>query len=201
MHSEAIASDAAHAAFTPPGSITMLLSRANGGDGQAFTHLFPLIYKDLHRIAEGYLRYELQGQTLQPTALVNELYLRLAGYNGLDFRNRSHFFALAARTMRRILVDHARARHAAKRGAGVKVPLDEALDAAPQRDRILVLLDHALDQLAKVDETKAQLVEMRFFAGMTAEDIAGCIDMPVYTVRRELRRAQVWLRREIESWT
>jgi len=178
-------------------SITVLLSRMNTGDPQAFTNLVPLIYKDLHRIAEGYLRHELSGHTLQATALIHELYLRVASDQALTYRSRGHFFALAARTMRRILVDHARARNAAKRGAALKVSLDESLESAQPRDRMLVLLDDALNELAKQDEGQAQLIEMRFFGKMTAEDIANSLDIPVHVVRRELRRAQAWLRREM----
>jgi RNA polymerase sigma factor (TIGR02999 family) len=182
-----------------PDSITMLLSRTSAGDQQAFTHLIPLIYKDLHRIAEGCVRSELPGHTLQATALIHEVYLRLVDYHGLDYRDRGHFFALAARIMRRILVDHARARRAVKRGSALKITLDENLKVSSEKERIVVLLDDALKQLAKQDATKARLVEMRFFAGMTAEDIAECVAMPVHTVRRELRIAQAWIRRELDT--
>jgi RNA polymerase sigma factor (TIGR02999 family) len=177
----------------------MLLSRASAGDPEAFTHLAPLIYRDLHRIAEGHLRKELPGHTLQATALIHEVYLRLVNYQGLGGGDRSRFFALAARMMRQILVDHARRRNAAKRGAGMKVTLDENVEFGVQRDRMVVRLDDALKQLAEQDETKARLVEMRFFGGMTAENIAECTAMPVHTVRRELRIAQAWLRREMEA--
>lgn len=198
MQLEAFATELSNSAAPPPGSITTLLSRASDGDQQAFSHIIPLIYRDLHRIAEGYLRNELPGHTLQATALINEAYVRLAGARNLDCRDRTHFFALAARVMRRILVDHARARHAAKRGAGLKVTLDNNVDTAPEREEIVMLLDDALIRLAKQDQKKAKLVEMRFFGGMTADDIADYVSMPVHSVRRELRLAQAWLRREIE---
>jgi RNA polymerase sigma factor (TIGR02999 family) len=193
-----LANDQFGASVMASDSITMLLSRVSAGDSEALTHVLPLIYKDLHRIAEGCLRNERPGHTLQATALIHESYLRLVDYHGLDYRNRSHFFAVAARVMRQILVDHARARRARKRDAAMNVTLDENFEFAPQQDRIVVRLDDALKQLAKEDEKRARLIEMRFFGGMTAEDIAGYLDMPVHTVRRELRSAQAWLRREME---
>ena len=178
-------------------SITVLLSRV-GGDREAFDQLIPLVYQELHRIAEGYVRRESQNYSLQPTALIHEAYLRLSGYRGAGYQNRSHFFGFAARVMRQILVDHARARQAAKRGAQVKVTFDQSFDFAPERDRVVMALDDALHTLAREDARKARLVEMRFFGGMTAEEIAECEEMPVHIVRRELRAAQAWLRREIE---
>jgi RNA polymerase sigma-70 factor (ECF subfamily) len=182
-----------------PLAITALLSRVSGGDREAFDDLMPLVYEQLHRIAEGYLRREFQNRTLQPTALIHEAYLRLAEHNSSAYENRSHFFGVAARVMRQILVDHARARQAGKRGADLKVPLHPNLDLAPERDRVVIALDDALNALALKDEKKARLVEMRFFAGMTAGEIAECIGTPIHIVRRELRTAQAWLRREIEA--
>jgi RNA polymerase sigma factor (TIGR02999 family) len=180
-------------------SITQLLSRAGGGDRDAFNNLVPLVYDELHSIAEAYLRRELGNRTLQPTALINEAYLRLAHSGCSAYENRAHFFGVAARVMRQILVDHARSRKAGKRGDGLKVPLHPGLDFAPERDRIVIALDDALNLLAGEDERKAALVEMRFFAGMSANEIAECTGTPVHTVRRELRMAQAWLRREIEA--
>lgn len=181
-----------------PDSITVLLSRINDGDRNAFDHLVPLVYHELHRIAEGYLRRESQNHTLQATALIHEAYLRLAEYGGTGYQNRKHFFAIAARVMRCILVDHARARDAEKRGSGMTVALDGS-EFSAERDRIVISLDDALKALAGEDDRKARLVEMRFFGGMTAEEIAECVETPVHVVRRELRNAQVWLRREIEA--
>jgi RNA polymerase sigma-70 factor, ECF subfamily len=183
----------------PAESITVLLSRMNGGDRDAFDHLVPLVYQELHRIAEGYLRRESPNHTLQPTALIHEAYLKLAESGGAGYQNRKHFYAIAARVMRQILVDHARARATAKRGAGLTVALDPGSDFSPERDRIVISLDDALNALAIQDETQGRLVEMRFFGGMTAEEIAECMAMPVHAVRRELRIAQAWLRREIEA--
>jgi RNA polymerase sigma factor (TIGR02999 family) len=182
-----------------PESVTTLLARVNGGEHGAFDLLVPLVYQELHRIAEGYLRRESQNHTLQPTALVNEAYLRLVDYSGTSYENRTHFYAIAARVMRQILVDHARARHAAKRGAAVKLPLDERLDLAAERDKIVIALDDALNTLASEDDEKARMVEMRFFGGMTAGEIAESMGAPLHIVRRELRTAQAWLRREIEA--
>ncbi len=182
-----------------PESVTTLLSKVNGGEHGAFDLLVPLVYQELHRIAEGYLRRESQNHTLQPTALVHEAYLRLVDYSGSGYENRTHFFAIAARVMRQILVDHARARHAAKRGAAVKLALDERIDFAAERDKIVIALDDALNTLASEDDEKARMVEMRFFGGLTALEISECIGAPLHIVRRELRTAQAWLRREIEA--
>jgi RNA polymerase sigma factor (TIGR02999 family) len=182
-----------------PESITVLLSRVTGGDREAFNSLIPLVYQELRRIAEGYLRRESQNLTLQPTALIHEAYLRLARSGAAGYQNRSHFFGIAARVMRQILVDHARARRASKRGADVKIALEPRFDLAPQRDKIVIALDDALKTLALEDAGKARLVELRFFGGMTAEEIAECVGTPVQVVRRELRAAQAWLRREIEG--
>jgi RNA polymerase sigma factor (TIGR02999 family) len=179
------------------GEITALLSRLNRGDRGAFDDLVPLVYEELRRIAQAYLRREATDHTLQPTALIHEAYLRLVD-NGTDYESRKHFFAIAARVMRQILVDHARARYAAKRGAVLTVPLEPGCDYAPERDRILICLDDALETLATEDTRKASLVELRFFGGMTAEEIAECEAIPVHIVRRELRNAQIRLRQEIE---
>ncbi len=193
-----------HGVFSPAGesgesreSITTLLSRLNGGDQGAFNDLMPLVYHELHRIAEAYLRRESHDHTLQPTALIHEAYLRLAQYDGADYQSRKHFYAVAARVMRRILVDHARARYAAKRGAAMTVALERDADVATERDAVVISLDDALTALAGADEAKARLVEMRFFAGLTVEEIANCMGTPVHIVRRDLRSAQVWLRQEM----
>jgi len=181
-----------------PDSITAQLFRVNSGDRRAFDDLIPLIYQELHRIAEGYLRREWQNQRLPPTALVHEAYLRIVQITGAEYQNRKHFFVVAARVMRRILVDRARARGAAKRGAELTVHLDPGCDFVQERDRTVTSLHDALDMLAREDETKARLIEMRFFGGMTPEEISECVSMPVPVVRRELRIAQAWLRQQIE---
>jgi RNA polymerase sigma factor (TIGR02999 family) len=184
---------------TAPESITVLLSRVSSGGREAFDQLIPLVYHELHRIAEGYIRRESRNHTLQPTALIHEAYLRLVESSGAGYQNRAHFFGVAARVMRQILVDHARTRQAAKRGANVKVALEPRFDLAPERDRIVLALDDGLNALARDDERKARLVEMRFFGGMTGDEIAECLGISVHIVRRELRIAQAWLRREIEE--
>ena len=180
-------------------SITVLLSRVSEGDRHAFDDLIPLVYEELHRIAEAYLRREFQNRTLQPTALIHESYLRLVQYGQAAYQNRAHFFGVAARVMRQVLVDHARARQAGKRGPGAKIALHPGVDVAPERDRVVIALDDALNALAGHDEAKARLVELRFFVGMSATEIAECLGAPVHAVRRELRVAQAWLRREIEA--
>jgi RNA polymerase sigma factor (TIGR02999 family) len=179
-------------------AITELLSRAGGGDREAFDRLIPIVYQELHRLAEGHLRREWKNQTLQPTALIHEAYARMVVQGGQP-QDRAQFFGIASRVMRQILVDYARSRNAAKRGADAKVTLQPGLDFAPDRDRVVIALDDALQSLARSDAHKAELVEMRFFAGMTAVEIAECLALPVHTVRRELRTAQAWLRREIEA--
>jgi RNA polymerase sigma factor (TIGR02999 family) len=180
------------------GAITSLLSRLKVGDRDAFDDLVPLVYHELRRIAQAYLRRESKNHTLQPTALIHEAYMRLA-QSKTDYENRRHFFAIASRVMRQILVDHARARAATKRGAGITIALEQNCDLALERDRILMSLDDALNTLAAEDEWKARLVEMRFFGGMTAEEIADCVEVPVHIVRRDLRSAQIRLRQEIEQ--
>jgi RNA polymerase sigma factor (TIGR02999 family) len=180
-------------------SVTVLLSRVGAGDRDAFDQLIPLVYRELHRIAEGYVRRESHNLSLQPTALIHEAYLRLAESSGAGYKSRTHFFGVAARVMRQILVDHARARQAGKRGAGLNVAFEQRFDFAPEKDRIVMALDDALKTLAREDGEKARLVEMRFFGGMTSEEIAECLEIPVHIVRRELRAAQAWLRREIEE--
>jgi RNA polymerase sigma factor (TIGR02999 family) len=180
-------------------SITVLLARVNDGDRRALDDLIPLVYNELHRMAAIFLRRESQHHTLQSTALIHEAYLRLADYGGAPYRNRGHFYAVAATVMRRILVDHARARHAAKRDTRSVVTLQPNTDVARERDRVVISLDDALTALAREDETKARLVEMRFFGGLTVQEISECMDIPDYTVRRALRSAQIWLRREMEA--
>jgi RNA polymerase sigma-70 factor (ECF subfamily) len=182
-----------------PAEVTNLLSRVNQGDRDAFDQLMPMVYHELHRIAEGYARRESQLQTMQPTALIHETYLRLVASSGACYQSRTHFFGIAARVMRQILVDHARARQAAKRGPDAKVEFEQRFDVAPERDRIVLALDDALNTLARYDNHKSRLVEMHFFGGMSAEEIAGCGETSAHTVRRELRAAQAWLRKEIET--
>jgi len=178
-------------------SVTVLLKQLGNGDRGVLDALVPLVYRELHQIAESYLRREAAGHTLQPTSLIHEAYLRLVEQSHPDYTSRAHFYGVAARVMRQILVDHARARHALKRGGEeTDVPLSDTLEC-PGRPVLVIALDEALDRLTSVDERKARFVEMRFFAGMTAEEISACSDIPSHTVRRELRLAQAWLHKEL----
>ena len=180
-------------------SITRLLGSLREGDRGVLDQIVPLVYAELHKLAAGYLRSERQGHTLQPTALVNEAYMRLAGQAQPEYQNRSHFFGVAAQVMRQILVDYARSRKAAKRGGGQNLlPLEDALEFTPEKSNQIVDVDDALNVLANMDPLKARLIELRFFGGMTAEESAEYLSMPVNDVRRELRVAQAWLRRELD---
>jgi RNA polymerase sigma factor (TIGR02999 family) len=179
-------------------SITVLVHDYANGDRSALDRLLPLVYAQLRRIAQKHLRDERPSHTLAPTALVHEMYLRLAGQTPPDLRDRVHFLSVAALVMRQILVDHARAKYADKRGGRQeKLSLDEAQSACMERPAIMVQIDDALNLLASHDAHKAKLIEMRFFGGMTAEESAAALDMPVHVVRRDLRVAQAWLQREL----
>jgi len=183
-------------------SLTQLLREVKEGDKDALDRLLPIAYRELRRIAESYLRRERPDHTLQPTALVHEAYLRLLAQDQPDFRDRSHFFGIAAQLMRQILVDHARTRNAGKRGGGAaKISLDD-LNGASESDPALFLdLDRALTKLDARDARKARAVEMRFFAGLSAEESAEALGVSVETVRRDLRLAQAWLQRELSGTT
>jgi RNA polymerase sigma-70 factor (ECF subfamily) len=182
-----------------PGSVTGLLLAWRGGDEAALEQLVPLVHQELHRIARGCMRGERAGHSLQATALVNEAYLRLIGAQQVDWQNRVHFLAVSARLMRRILVDFARAKNYQKRGGGAQaVTLDEALVVVePGRD--LIAIDEALDALAKMDERKAKVVEMRFFGGLTVEETAAALGVSPDTVMRDWRLAKAWLMRELKG--
>ena len=182
--------------------ITGLLARWSQGDEHALDHLAPLVYRDLRRMAARLLRNERPGHTLQPTALVNEAYMKLAGDARIQWQNRAHFFAVASRVMRQILVDHARSHGRAKRGGRVAVlPLDEALVFAPERSADLLALDQAMERLDRVDSRKVKVVEMRFFGGLNNEEIAQVLQISPNTVMRDWNMAKAWIRREIESNT
>jgi len=181
-------------------SITLLLRDWANGEKDALDQLIPLFYTELRRIADGFLRNERPGHTLQPTALINELYARVVSQDQPEYRNRAHFLGVAAHVMRQILIDHARARAAAKRGGPKeKFSLEEAMDAAFERPSEIIAVDDALNELERRDPRKAQLVQMRFFGGLTAEESAEVLQLPVATVRRELRVAQAWLQRELDQ--
>jgi RNA polymerase sigma factor (TIGR02999 family) len=181
-----------------PQQITGMLRQFAAGDKSALDRLMPLVYAELRRLAGSQLRRERDGITLQPTALVHEAYARLIDQDQPDFRNRAHFLGVAAKLMREILIDSARRRNAAKRGGGqINLSLDEALDGVRERSIVLIALDQAMRTLERKDPLKARLVEMRFFGGLTAEEMAEITEISVNSVRAELRIAQAWLRRRL----
>ena len=177
-----------------PGQVTDLLHAWGAGDEAALHQLVPLVESELRRLAGDYMARERTGHTLQPTALVNEAYLRLVDAHDIRWQGRAHFFGIAARLMRRVLVDHARARGFQKRGGGAHpVPLDAAVLVSRSPDITLLDLDQALEGLGKIDERKARVVEMRFFGGMTVEETADALSVSSDTVKRDWRLAKLWL--------
>jgi RNA polymerase sigma factor (TIGR02999 family) len=179
-------------------SVTKLLLEWGHGSSVARDELMPLVYEELRRLAGARLRDERADHTLQATAIVHEAYLRLVDQRRVRWRNRAHFFAIAARMIRRILVDHARRRQAGKRGGGrVRVTMDEEWAGLAERDLDLVALDEALRELAELDPELARLVEMRFFGGLTIEETAAALEISPATVKREWAAARAWLRRRI----
>jgi len=180
--------------------INELLASWGRGDPEAREALIPVVYDELRRLARHHLRRERPDHTLQSAALVNEAYLRLVRQEPPQWQNRAHFFGVAAQMMRHILVDHARNRLAAKRGAGVpRLALDPELAPAQERGIDLVLLDDALTRLAELDPQQARLIELRFFAGLSIEETAVVMDISPATVKREWATARVWLRRELNK--
>jgi RNA polymerase sigma factor (TIGR02999 family) len=178
--------------------ISRLLRAWGDGDQAALNQLTPLVYTELHRIAHRYMRRQLPRQTLQTTALVNEAYLRLVNVEDVRWQDRTHFFAVSAQIMRRILVDSARARLADKRGGSLThVYLDESMDASPQNGEELIALDDALNALEKMDPRKARVVELRFFGGLSVEQTAEALKISVPSVKRDWKLAKVWLTREL----
>ncbi len=179
-------------------SITVLLQQFAQGDKNALDTLVPLLYPELRRLARGYMRKEDHGHTLQPTAVVHEAYARLVKQQVPDFRGRAHFMAVAAQIMRQILIDHARVRDAGKRGGGaMKVPHAANHVAVEQPPAVVLAVDDALKRLSETDSLKGKLIELRFFGGLTADESAEVLNIPVVTVRRHLRVAQAWLQREL----
>jgi RNA polymerase sigma-70 factor (ECF subfamily) len=177
--------------------ITELLQAWRNGDEQALERLTPQVYRELHRAAKLCMKGERDGRTLQTTALINELYLRLADLKGIDWQNRAHFFALCARQMRRILTDQARARQSHKRGGAQPISLDAAPLVLPKSHAEVLAVDDALKALAKVDLRKSKVVELRFFGGMTVEETAVVLKVSPDTVVRDWRLAKAWLHREL----
>ena len=181
--------------------ITGLLLAWGKGDKAALDKLMPLVYVELRRLAHQQMRRERGGATLQTTALVNEAYLRLVDYKRTTPQDRSHFFAIASQAMRRILVERARMRRATKRGSGEKVPLDEAAEAQHERATDLVALDDALTALSAIDPRKSQVVELKYFGGLTIQETADALGISTPTVEREWQTARIWLFREISKST
>jgi RNA polymerase sigma-70 factor, ECF subfamily len=191
-----------HGGAMTPGStqsVTGLLQAWASGDQAALDELLPLVYDDLRRQARRYMRAQPAGHTLQTTALVHEAYLRLVGQSSVEWKGRAHFFGVAAKAMRSILVDHARARGAAKRGGSARtITLDEARAiAGPQASVDVLALDEALGRLAELDSRKSQLVELRYFGGLGIEEAAAVLGVSPATVKREWTTARAWLRREL----
>ena len=183
------------------GDVSALLRAWSNGDQNAIQALTPIVYDELHRLARHYMRRERSGHSLQATALVNEAYMRLADYTRMRWQDRAHFFAVSAQVMRRILVEHAR-RHNVKRGRGVQhVSLDEVVVVAhgKEAETDLVALDEALVALARIDPRKAQIVEMRFFGGLTVEEIGDVLRVSTGTIKRDWRAAKAWLYQELSD--
>jgi len=178
--------------------VTRLLAEWANGNRQAMDQLTPLVYGELRQLAAGYLRQERPDHTLQPTALVHEAFLRLVDQRNTDWQSRSHFYGVAAHLMRRILADHARRRHAGKR-AGQRVSLEETVSFASERGADLVALDDGLSELEKHDPRKCRAVELRYFGGLSMEEIAQALEVSVVTVRRDLRMAEAWLHQQMRS--
>jgi RNA polymerase sigma factor (TIGR02999 family) len=182
-----------------PEEITVLLAQFAKGDEGAISKLLPLVYDELHRLAASYMRRERPDHTLQPTALVNEAYLKLLEQHDANWQNRAHFFGVAAQLMRRILIDHARGHLRAKRGAGQKVALDEALAFSEEQSGELVALHEALERLEKLDARQGRIVELRFFGGLTLEETASVLDISPKTVERDWQVAKAWLNMELKE--
>lgn len=179
--------------------ITVLLREWSEGKREAFNELLPLVYDELHKQAKRYLRKENPNHTLQTTALIHEVYLKLVEQKSVDLQNRTHFFAIAANAMRQILVDHARTKHRDKRGGDeVKLPLDEAFQiAVDEKDVDLIALDEALSRLEKIDEQQTRVVELRYFSGLSLEETAEALNISRATAARDWSIAKAWLHREL----
>jgi RNA polymerase sigma-70 factor (ECF subfamily) len=182
---------------SPAGSVSQLLQAWGRGDLQARENLVPLVYQQLRQSAAAYLRRERGDHTLQPTALVNEAYIKLLGQQRVTWINRTQFFGIAAQIMRRILVDHARERHAAKRPRGIRVTLDDGIAIVPPIDCELLMLHDALQELARIDERQAHIVELKYFGGLSEEEVAAALSLSRATITREWQSARAWLFRRV----
>jgi len=197
---ELIFSNQMVAMMADPGTITQLLVASSEGDGAAFDRLMPIVYDELKRLARGHMRGERTGHTLNTTALVHEAYLKLVDLNRIQYQNRSHFFAIAAQAMRRILVNHAHRRNAQKRGGGqADLPLDDVVVMSDQQVAQLLDIDDALQQLEALNERQSRVVECRFFAGLTIEETAQALDVSPATVKRDWTAARAWLNRTLRA--
>jgi RNA polymerase sigma factor (TIGR02999 family) len=182
----------------PSADVTLLLARLKAGDRGALDRLMPLVHDELRRLARAHMRRERAAHTLQATALAHEAYMRMVDLDRIDWRDRAHFFAVAAGVMRRILIDHARKRRAARRGGGAPhVPLEEGLRLADDRPEELVALDEALERLGAMDPRQARIVELRFFGGLNVEETAAVLEISPRTVKREWAVARAWLKAEL----
>jgi RNA polymerase sigma factor (TIGR02999 family) len=183
-----------------PTDVTGLLLAWNSGDSEALDRLMPLVYDELRRLARRYMRWENPGHTLQATALVNDLYVQLIDQERVNWQNRAHFFGAAAQLIRRLLVDHARARHRLKRGGGgLKVEWNEAINVSKPVEMDVMALDDALNRLAEMDPQQSRIVELRFFGGLSIEETAEALQMSPATVKRHWAFARAWLHREMTS--
>lgn len=180
-----------------PNEVTELLSRIGSGDKHAPDELLPVVYEDLRRLARAYFTNERPEHTLQATALVHEAYIRLVNWEQVSWQNRAHFFAVAAEVMRKVLIDHARARKAAKRDGGERILLEETVSLAANKPIDLLNLEDALVALEKLDPRQAKVVELRFFGGLSIEETAYLLDVSATTVKREWSFAKAWLQREL----
>ena len=182
------------------GEVTALLAQLKAGNQQAASKLISVVYKELHRLAEAYMRRERVDHTLQPTALVHEAFIKLVQHHSIDWQSRAHFFGIAAQVMRRILVDHARGHLRQKRGGLQRpLPMDETLVFAPEQSEELLQLDEALQRLAELDPRQGKIVELRFFGGLTVEQTADLLGISPKTVKRDWSMAKAWLHGELKA--
>ena len=183
-------------------NVTRLLAETVGGEKDAAEQLMPLVFDELHELARRMLRRESPGHTLQPTALVHEAYLRMVGHSEIDWKGKTHFFAIGARNMRRILVDHARHKKRQKRGGEMtRIPLTDELCVSNRRDEDVLAIEDALNKLAKLDPRQAQIVELRFYGGLTVEEVAEVLGVSKRTVESDWTIVRAWLRRELSAET
>jgi RNA polymerase sigma-70 factor, ECF subfamily len=184
--------------FSP--SVTQLLAKAVSGDSSALANVFPLIYDELHRLAQAQLKREPDGHTLSPTALVHEAYMRLIDYSRMEWTGKAHFMAVASTAMRRILVDHARSHRSVKRGGSLqRVPIEAVQLGTEERADLLIAVDDALGKLKELDPRQARVVECRFFGGMTEEETAEALGIGLRTAKRDWAKAKAWLHKQISS--